>query len=188
VNGILRVPRQAGQPRKRFVQAGQRFGRGIVTDPEIRIPRANGHGADRGARLRCDCGAEYATTIANLLKEGHTKSCGCWRRDQAAEWAATGHPASTHRLSKHLLFNTWRRMVDRCENPAHPAYHRYGGRGISVCAGWHDVAVFIADIERVLGPRPDGRTLDRIDNDRNYEPGNVRWATPKEQAANRSSS
>jgi hypothetical protein len=76
-------------------------------------------------------------------------------------------------------------MLDRCENPAHHAYARYGGRGIRVCDRWHDVAVFVADIERWLGPRPAGMTLDRIFNDHDYRLDNVRWATRKQQQQNR---
>jgi hypothetical protein len=74
-------------------------------------------------------------------------------------------------------------MLDRCENPAHHAYARYGGRGISVCKRWHDFAAFRDDIESHIGPRPARKTLDRYpDNDGNYELGNVRWATKQEQA------
>lgn len=76
-------------------------------------------------------------------------------------------------------------MMRRCYSPKNPKYRRYGGRGIGVCAPWHDVAVFVADIEREIGVRPARMTLDRRDNDGNYEPGNVRWATPLGQAANR---
>jgi hypothetical protein len=75
-------------------------------------------------------------------------------------------------------------MIARCENPKRKGYPYYGGRGITVCERWHDPAAFIADIERDLGPRPPGLTLDRIDNDGNYQPGNVRWATWSEQAFN----
>ncbi len=172
-------------PRKQFVITGQRFGRGVVVDPEIKA-RGNAGQIVYRARLRCDCGNLYEAVLHNLLKKEGTKSCGCWRRDLGARLGAGGQHKITHGLSGHPLFTTWRKMIDRCENPRHPGYHRYGGRGITVCEAWHDPAVFITWIKANLGPRPDGMSLDRYpDNDGNYEPGNVRWATPREQAANR---
>ena len=83
------------------------------------------------------------------------------------------------------MYRTWANMLRRCENPQDHFYYRYGGRGITVCERWHDVKLFIADIESLLGFRPPGMTLDRKDNDGNYEPGNVRWATNGEQQLNR---
>jgi hypothetical protein len=168
-------------PRKHFVQAGQRFGRGVVVDPEVRT------GGRWHALLLCDCGTQYTVMLANLLKNGgtHTQSCGCWRRDVGARLGQSGHLRMTHGLSKHRLFDTWRRMLDRCENPQHPHYRNYGGRGITVCGRWHDLKMFILDVERLIGPRPAGMTLDRTNNDGNYEPGNIRWATAKQQCANR---
>lgn len=78
-------------------------------------------------------------------------------------------------------YNIWTSMLARCENPKHEQFGDYGGRGISVCERWHHFAHFYAD----MGPRPTGLTLDRIDNDGHYEPGNVRWATWQEQAKSR---
>lgn len=89
-----------------------------------------------------------------------------------------------HGLSGHPLFDAWYQMLRRCENTGNSQYEDYGGRGIQVCDQWHDPAVFIADIERSLGSRPGGCTLDRIDNDGNYEPGNVRWAPRSVQNGN----
>ncbi len=77
-------------------------------------------------------------------------------------------------------YRTWGRMLDRCENPHNEHYADYGGRGISVCANWHDFANFLQD----MGVRPEGRTLDRIDNLRGYEPENCLWATQSEQLRN----
>jgi len=94
-----------------------------------------------------------------------------------------------HGLEKHPLYSTWSGMMHRCYNDRRENFKWYGGRGIQVCPEWHDVAAFIAWISEHLGPKADGMTLDRYpDPDGNYEPGNVRWATRKQQARNRSAS
>lgn len=97
---------------------------------------------------------------------------------------------TTHGLSHHPIYKTWAAMMNRCYRPGTNSYEIYGGRGIEVCAEWHDVRAFIGWIEANLGSKPASSrylSIDRIDNDGDYEPGNVRrnWATPKDQAANK---
>ena len=92
----------------------------------------------------------------------------------------SGHFKKTHGGShgKHPLYNTWAHMKRRCSNPNAISFANYGGRGIRVCERWS--ASFV-DFVNDMGPRPEGHTLDRINNDGNYEPGNCRWATGKQQ-------
>jgi hypothetical protein len=158
---------------------GQRFGRGVVIDPEIRVNYLNRR-SRRGARLRCDCGRDYQANLDNLLKGDH-QSCGCLRRDVAGR-------KPTHGLYKHPLYLTWYDMIQRCTNPQASNYPNYGGRGIRVCDRWlppFGPELYIRDIERWLGPKPPGMQLDRICNDHDYRLDNMRYATRSEQAYNR---
>ncbi len=82
---------------------------------------------------------------------------------------------------KTSTYRSWQDMKTRCQNPNHPQFKNWGGRGIKICDRWMDFVNFLAD----MGEKPEGLTLDRINNDGNYEPSNCRWATPKEQAQNR---
>jgi hypothetical protein len=172
------------------IRVGQRIGQGVIEEMGLRIGRRS----LLAARLRCDCGQSYTRPLI-YLRRGDVQSCGCLRRERGR--ANPVMTASTHGMSGHPLYHIWYLMIGRCENPAHPRYRDYGGRGITVCERWHDVAVFISDIERLIGPRPDGRTasgkrphwtIDRADPDGNYEPGNLRWATYSQQRRNRRTS
>jgi hypothetical protein len=175
-------------PKKLAVIPGQKFGRLTVVE-ETRKALPSRPGGKRAALCRCDCGTELVVTLSHLTS-GRTPSCGCKRRERGHMLADTGLLASwprptTHGLASHPLYHTYWNMLNRCEDPSRKDYHNYGGRGITVCAEWHDLTTFITSIEASIGPRPEGMTLDRIDVNGDYEPGNVQWATWEQQAGNR---
>lgn len=125
----------------------------------------------------CECGHKKIVP-ASRLRNGTTRSCGsgCLPRN---------YYKGTHRLSGSSTYVSWQRLRQRCTDPNYPDWPRYGGRGIKVCDRWLDsFENFLAD----MGERPKGLSIDRIDNDGNYEPGNCKWSTASEQAKNRRSS
>lgn len=148
-------------------ETGRRYGRlMVVARDEDAPPRG-------GAKwlCRCDCGAERSIE-GKRLRSGQQVSCGCQKLKHGR--------CSGRRIAP--VWTIWSGIRQRCTNPKAPAFPRYGGRGVTMCERWRSFAAFLADV----GERPSpGHSIDRIDNDRGYEPGNVRWATDTEQNRNR---
>jgi len=157
---------------------GQRFGR-LVALYDIRRRDSSG-----GVvwHCRCDCGNEV-NVVRHHLISGNTTSCGCYRREYVAE-AKTTHGMTRHG-KQHPIYRTWRTILQRCENPNVYNYRNYGGRGITVCAEWHNFIPF-RDWALASGWEK-GLSIDRIDNNGDYEPSNCRWVTQKENNRNKRS-
>lgn len=117
----------------------------------------------------CSCGAR-ADVDGRHLRGGQSKSCGCLTRERVTK----------HGMADTREYQSWEAMKSRCFNPNSPDYGYYGARGISVCAEWLSFEAFFAD----MGPRPEGCSLDRINVNDDYRPGNVRWADAKQQRRN----
>ena len=133
----------------------------------------------RRIRCRCDCGAETSVVVDNLRK-GHSQSCGCLRREML------GASRRTHGRSDDPLYHCWLEMRARCHRPSNHAYADYGARGVQVSAEWrHDFSAFAAYVAALPGYGEAGLTIDRVDCDGDYGPGNLRWATKAQQALNR---
>jgi len=146
--------------------SGSRFGRYEV------IREVQEAGRNRKWECQCDCG-NVKEVFQNALVSGRVVSCGCYNKEQK----------TVHGLERHYLYPTWINMVNRCTNPKDARWHQYGGRGIKVCDRWlESPANFIED----MGDRPEGKSLDRKNNDGDYTKGNCRWATAEEQHMNRS--
>ena len=124
--------------------------------------------------VECECGFRKLHIVSELRSGKSTQCSTCHNRENAVN-------NTRHGMHNTLIYKVWRAMIQRCNNPNTTHYHRYGGRGIKVAERWLKFENFFAD----MGERPEGMTLDRIDNDGNYEPGNCRWVTHKENCNNK---
>jgi hypothetical protein len=133
-------------------------------------------------KVKCDCGnirIVYKSALTSKRKP--TRSCGCLQKEQAAASLSDNKLSVTHGMTYTKTYRIWSGMIQRCRNTNNQDYKYYGGRGIQVCERWLDFVNFYAD----MGERPEGLTIERMNNDGNYEPGNCKWATMTEQANNK---
>lgn len=153
---------------------GQKFGRLTVIAPAD--AKEYGKERDKKSMFMCHCECGKSVEVAgNSLKTGNTKSCGCLNIDRLKSRAKG--------LRGERVYRIWQAMLNRCRNANQPNYANYGGRGIKVCERWLSIENFISD----MGRPDEDQSIDRIDNDGNYEPGNCRWASRKQQNRNKNS-
>ena len=143
----------------------------LIKELGMRFPTELSKQRSRYGLYECQyCGRQWEVVV-HSVERGGTTSCGCLKGE-------------LHGLKGHKLYGTWRQMVQRCTNSKHKNYKNYGGRGIIICEEWLDIKKFIAWAESTH-PNIEGYTLDRIDNDKGYNPDNCRWADRTTQVLNR---
>lgn len=163
--------------RKAIDMTGKKFGRLTV------LERVKVAGENKAHWLcKCDCG-NVKIVSGGHLRLGHTQSCGCLQKERAAVYTKA---RATHGMANTKIFGTWKGLKDRCLNPRNKACERYGGRGIKVCDEWReDFQRFFDYVSNLPHFGEEGYSLDRIDNDGNYAPGNLRFSVAAEQTRNR---
>lgn len=159
---------------------GQRIGHLLITG--YAYSKKGGSGTYAYWNCLCDCG-EITVMRGSHLRSKRIKSCGCVKAELAANYGNTKITHGCTRNGKSTPeYESWSQMKKRCYNKKHEAYNRYGGRGITVCDRWkNSFENFFAD----MGVRPDGMSLDRINNNKGYYPENCKWATMLEQSRNK---
>jgi hypothetical protein len=153
-----------------YVRKGETSGRWTALED---MPYSQG-----AVACRCECGTVKRVEAKNF-KHGNSKSCGCLNRARVIE------SNLSHGLRHHPLYCTWHGMMARCHNPKAANYEEYGGRGIEVCERWRDAENGLRNFIEDMGLKPAPEfSLERKDNNGNYEPSNCCWATKREQSAN----
>jgi hypothetical protein len=161
-----------------IISIGTRFGRLTVQGRGEKRWK----NSDNWWLCKCDCGKEKSFA-GYALSRGDTNSCGCLRAESNRKKAEANvrHGYARHRKESLYMYRTWSNLKQRCLNPKNPLYCNYGGRGIKVCGRWvNSFENFLADV----GERPPGMSINRINNDGDYEPANCCWSTRKEQQNN----
>ena len=168
--------------RRLDIPPGMMFGRLTILEESPPYQSSQTARPRRMMRCQCACGLECSVLLWSL-RSGATKSCGCLTREHAKNLQIVN---SIHGLSRTRPYRLWADIKNRCLNQNASNYSYYGGRGITMFGPWISApAAFIAWIEEHLGSRPNGHSIDRLNNNLGYEPGNLRWATPMMQAHNR---